>query len=111
MRTTCKYIWEHESSLMALIFVDTLAVTDEHLGRLATDNSDKNGRDLTMRFISSSCRSLHVLFDKNLSKALQIVDKGGVFCFQGASSGRKVYHVREADEYILWMCKYNGVHQ
>lgn len=39
-------------------------------------------------------RSLKVLFNKLLPKALRTLDVGGVFCFQGESSGRVVYHVR-----------------
>ena len=38
--------------------------------------------------------SLQVLFGKNLGKALQIVDCGGVFCLQGQPSGRQIFHVR-----------------
>ena len=39
-------------------------------------------------------RSLAFLFDKHLSKALQIIDQGGVFCFTGERSGRRVYEVQ-----------------
>jgi hypothetical protein len=36
------------------------------------------------------CR-LHFLFDKDLGKALQIVDKGHVKCFTSANSQRSVF--------------------
>ncbi|KAI3431607.1 hypothetical protein D9Q98_004657 [Chlorella vulgaris] len=35
--------------------------------------------------------NLHFLYDSHFAKALQIVDQGGVWCFVGASSGRRVY--------------------
>ena len=38
-------------------------------------------------------RSLNFLFEKHLSNALQIIDQGGVFCFVGERSGRRVYQV------------------
>lgn len=38
-------------------------------------------------------RSLNFLFEKHLSNALQIIDQGGVFCFVGEKSGRRVYQV------------------
>ena len=44
---------------------------------------------LTRAFL---CR-LHLLFDKNLERALQIVDKGDVKCYVAEKSGRTVYQV------------------
>ena len=38
--------------------------------------------------------ALHFLFDKHLTKALQIVDQGGVFCFVGEPSGRRAWQVQ-----------------
>ncbi|KAI3431608.1 hypothetical protein D9Q98_004657 [Chlorella vulgaris] len=38
--------------------------------------------------------NLHFLYDSHFAKALQIVDQGGVWCFVGASSGRRVYQVQ-----------------
>lgn len=38
-------------------------------------------------------RSLHLLFDKNFVKGLQIVDKGGVTCFVADLSRRQVFQV------------------
>jgi hypothetical protein len=48
--------------------------------------------------------SLHFLFDSHFAKALQIVDQGGVFCFVGASSGRRVYQVRghSSEDYVVF---------
>lgn len=39
-------------------------------------------------------RSLYHLFDKNLERALQIVDKGEVKCYVAEKSGRTVYQAR-----------------
>ena len=38
----------------------------------------------------SLCR-LHYLFEKDLSKALQIVDKGHIKCYIAEKSGRSVF--------------------
>lgn len=38
--------------------------------------------------------SLHLLFDKNLDRALQIVDKGQVKCYVAQDSQRKLFVVR-----------------
>ena len=48
--------------------------------------------------------SLHFLFDSHFAKALQIVDQGGVFCFVGAGSGRRVYQVRghSSEDYVVF---------
>ncbi len=40
--------------------------------------------------------SLALVFGKNFSKALEIVDKGGVLCHEGDKSGRRVCQVRQA---------------
>lgn len=37
--------------------------------------------------------SLHHLYGKNWAKALQIVDEGGVTCYVGQGSRRKVFQV------------------
>ncbi len=37
--------------------------------------------------------SLNILFERHLSNALQLIDQGGVFCFVGERSGRRVYQV------------------
>ncbi len=39
-------------------------------------------------------RRLHHLFDKNLERALQIVDKGDVKCYAAEKSGRTLFQVR-----------------
>lgn len=41
-------------------------------------------------------RRLHHLFDKNLERALQIVDKGDVKCYAAERSGRTLFQVRGA---------------
>lgn len=48
--------------------------------------------------------SLHFLYDSHFVKALQIVDQGGVWCFVGASSGRRVYqvHGQSAESYVVF---------
>ncbi|GAB4814867.1 hypothetical protein N2152v2_001913 [Parachlorella kessleri] len=38
--------------------------------------------------------SLNILFERHLSNALQLIDQGGVFCFVGERSGRRVYQVQ-----------------
>ena len=38
--------------------------------------------------------SLHLLFDKNLDRALQVVDKGQVKCYVAQDSQRKLFVVR-----------------
>ena len=41
------------------------------------------------------CYSLHFIFGKKLSKALQIVDAGGVKCFTASQSKRAVFQVTQ----------------
>ena len=52
--------------------------------------------------------SLHFLYDTHLAKALQIVDQGGVTCFVGAGSGRKLYrvHGHAAESYLVFPRSY-----
>lgn len=47
--------------------------------------------------------SLHFIYGTNLVKALQIVDQGGVACYVGAGSGRRVYlvHGHAAEHYLV----------
>lgn len=47
--------------------------------------------------------SLHFIYGTNLAKALQIVDQGGVACYVGAGSGRRVYlvHGHAAEHYLV----------
>lgn len=52
---------------------------------------------------------LHTLFDKNLARALQIVDQRGVTCLVGKDSQRKVFQVfathgynRRSVPVVLW---------
>ncbi|PSC73313.1 zinc finger SWIM domain-containing 7 [Micractinium conductrix] len=48
--------------------------------------------------------ALHFLFDTHVAKALQIVDQGGVWCFVGAGSGRRVFKVQgqSAEAYVVF---------
>lgn len=52
--------------------------------------------------------ALHFLYDTHLIKALQIVDQGGVWCFQGADSGRRVFqvHGQSAENYVVFSDHY-----
>lgn len=47
--------------------------------------------------------SLHFIYGTNLAKALQIVDQGGVACYVGAGSGRRVFlvHGHAAEHYLV----------
>lgn len=44
----------------------------------------------------TSSDSLHLLFGKNFAKALEVVDGGGIVCFVGEHTGRRVYKVGAA---------------
>ncbi|PNW71914.1 hypothetical protein CHLRE_16g668000v5 [Chlamydomonas reinhardtii] len=53
--------------------------------------------------------SLHLLFGKNFAKALEVVDGGGIVCFVGEHTGRRVYKVpgrRAGDHYIVFPAHY-----
>ncbi|CAD7702376.1 unnamed protein product [Ostreobium quekettii] len=58
-------------------------------------------------------RSLNVLFQRNLARALEIVDAGGVECFVGRNSKRRVFQVRgksAADCYTVFPSHYCSCH-
>ena len=62
---------------------------------------------------SPATRSLHFLFDKHFSKAVQIVDQGGVFGFTGERSGRRVFQVKgrgSSDAYTVVPASYCACH-
>ncbi len=40
--------------------------------------------------------SLHLLYGKNLGKALEVVDGGGIVCYEGARTRRRVFRVGRA---------------
>ncbi|GIL55132.1 hypothetical protein Vafri_10745 [Volvox africanus] len=49
--------------------------------------------------------SLHMLYGKNFTKALEVVDNGGIMCFVGERTGRTLYKVpgrRPADQYLVF---------
>ncbi|KXZ41933.1 hypothetical protein GPECTOR_240g575 [Gonium pectorale] len=50
-----------------------------------------------------------MLFGKNFAKALEVVDGGGILCYEGEASGRRVYKVpgrRPSDQYIVFPTHY-----
>ncbi|GFR52481.1 hypothetical protein Agub_g15051 [Astrephomene gubernaculifera] len=50
-----------------------------------------------------------MLYGKNFAKALEVVDGGGIVCYVGEETGRKVYKVpgkRPADQYIVFPAHY-----
>ncbi|KAK9841789.1 hypothetical protein WJX81_003142 [Elliptochloris bilobata] len=56
---------------------------------------------------------LHHLFDKNLERALQIIDKGDVKCYVAEKSGRTVYQVKgktAAEPYTVFPLDYCSCH-
>ncbi|KAL3140207.1 hypothetical protein ABBQ38_004482 [Trebouxia sp. C0009 RCD-2024] len=53
----------------------------------------------------SQLSSCNFLLDKNWGRALQIVDQGGVRCFEAQNSKRRVYQVQgktPADQYLVF---------
>lgn len=57
--------------------------------------------------------SLKLLFDKHALKATSIVDSGGVSCFVGQKTGRKVYQVKghkSGDTYTVFPDHYCSCH-
>ncbi|GIL55133.1 hypothetical protein Vafri_10745 [Volvox africanus] len=46
-----------------------------------------------------------MLYGKNFTKALEVVDNGGIMCFVGERTGRTLYKVpgrRPADQYLVF---------
>eukprot|EP00884_Botryococcus_braunii_P000074 jgi/Botrbrau1/10067/Bobra.0355s0022.1 len=54
------------------------------------EKESEDGKQITKDHL----RSLHVLFDRQLPRALRIVDSGGVKCFVAQQSRRKVFQVQ-----------------
>lgn len=53
--------------------------------------------------------SLHLLYGKNLAKALEVVDGGGIVCYEGARTRRRVFRVparKPADAYTVFPSHY-----
>lgn len=46
--------------------------------------------------------SLDSLYQKNLRKALELVEEGGVVCFKGEATGRTIFHVSVAGAGMSW---------
>lgn len=49
--------------------------------------------------------SLHLLYGKNLAKALEVVDGGGIVCYEGARTRRRVFRVGRATSADCRSCR------
>lgn len=112
--TRWSWIWGHFHTCMQfLIFIwQGASAYPIDIGRRVRPTEWKR-RGLFSTLLFLFWFSLKLLFDKHALKATSIVDSGGVSCFVGQKTGRKVYQVKghkSGDTYTVFPDHYCSCH-